>query len=75
MEPGWKHAASSKMRFVRPLTSVLAPPMTPATPIACSASAISSMPSASARAWPSSVVNGSPARARRTTIVARASVA
>ena len=57
---GSNHALSSSTRRVASVTSVLAPPMTPARPIARSGSAITHMESSSSRSWPSSVRKRSP---------------
>jgi len=74
IEAGANQALSSSTRVVRSLTSVLAPPITPARPIARRGSAMSSIDASSARSWPSRVVKRSSGRARRTTIVASATV-
>ena len=67
------HRARSGPPRARPrswtaVTSVLAPPMTPARPIAPESSAMTRSPGSSARSCPSSVVSRSPGAARRTTI-------
>ena len=67
MEPGAKYALSSSTVRVESRTSVLAPPITPATATARAASAITSIVSPSGRLCPSSVTTVSPGRARRTT--------
>ncbi len=74
MEAGLKYALSRRTLVVSAVTSVLAPPMTPARAIALSGSAMRSMESVSSRSWPSSVVRRSPGRARRTMIFRWASV-
>ena len=74
IETGLNQALSRRTRVVLSVTSVLAPPMTPAIPIARRGSAMTSIESSSACAWPSRVVKLSPARARRTTIVASVTV-
>ena len=55
IEPGAKYALSSSTVRVESRTSVLAPPMTPATATARAASAMTSIGSASARVCPSRV--------------------
>ena len=54
--------------MVESVTSVAAPPITPAMPIAPEPSVISRSSTSSARTFPSSVVIFSPATARRTTM-------
>jgi hypothetical protein len=63
-----KLAASSRTLVVLSDTSLSAPPMTPARATASDASAIASMSGSNRRCTPSSVVSGSPGRARRTMI-------
>ena len=74
IETGSNQALSRRTRVVPSATSVSAPPMTPAIPIARRGSAMTSIESSSTRSWPSSVVKRSPARARRTMIVASVTV-
>src|SRR5207249_4313861 len=64
IDTGSNQALSSRTRVVPSVTSVSAPPMTPAIPIARRVSAMTSIESSSTRSWPSSVVNRSPAQAR-----------
>ena len=58
-------AASNKTFVVLSVTSLVRPPITPATPIGPFVSAMISMDSLSSRSLPSSVVSVSPAFARR----------
>ena len=60
MLTGSKVAASSSTWRVDPLTSLLAPPMTPARATAPRSSAMTMSPGSSARSTPSSVVSRSP---------------
>ena len=64
---GSKYAHSRKRSVVSGVTSECAPPITPATPMADSASAMTVIDPASGRSAPSSVVSRSPGRARRAT--------
>ena len=75
IEAGANHALSSSTRVVFSVTSVLAPPITPASPMARRGSAMTSIDVSSCRSSPSSVVNRSASRARRTTMVPSATVA
>ncbi len=74
IETGSNQALSRRTRVVRSVTSVWAPPITPASPTARLGSAITSIESSRTRSCPSSVVKRSPFAARRTTIVASVSV-
>ena len=56
--------------MVASVTSLFSPPITPASPTVRSESAITHIEASSVRRCPSSVVNGSAGRARRTMIVA-----
>ena len=71
IDPGANHALSRSTRVVRSVTSVLAPPITPASPMARRGSAIISIVGSSARSWPSRVVKRSSARARRLRLARR----
>ena len=74
IETGWNQALSSRTRVVLSVTSVSAPPITPARPTARRGSAITSIESSRTRSCPSRVVKRSPFPARRTTIVASLTV-
>ena len=65
---GRNQALSMAIVLVRSLTSEAAPPMTPAIPVARSASAMTSMSASSARSCPSSVRTRSPGFGSRTRI-------
>ena len=65
---GSQCAASMKMLVVVADSSVVSPPITPASPIGPESSVISRSSVDSSRSAPSRVVTRSPARARRTTI-------
>ena len=68
MLAGSKRADSSRMRVVDSVTSVSAPPMTPASATGPARSAITSISSESGRSSPSSVSSRSPLRAGRTSM-------
>ena len=68
METPSKLALSKRTMAVSPTISLLAPPMTPATPTGLSVSQMQSMVSVRARSVPSRVWMVSPGRAQRTRI-------
>src|SRR5256885_5937595 len=68
MPGGSKTALSSRIRVVRSDTSLVAPPITPASATGRSASAMTRSSALSLRSLPSRVVIGSPSPARRTTM-------
>ena len=68
IDTGSKFADSTTIVVVASVTSVAAPPMTPARPMGPESSVMSRSSGSSSRSLPSRVVRVSPARARRTTI-------